>query len=437
MKIAWFSPLPPLKSGISEYSELVIRHLKKYAQVDLWVDGFSPRIDFYEEFKIIDYKSHSYVLPLLNTYDAIVYNMGNNPDFHSGMYDVLNQYSGIVILHDYVMHHFMAGYWIDKKQNIEGYFREVKKQYGDNVESEARRSLNGLSKPLFETEKVFEYPLNENIINKSLGVIVHSDFVKKLITKKTISKVIKLNHPVFPLGTFSKSRKELSLPEDKVILASLGFITPTKRIDKILKVIASNEFLKQNIYMVIIGENINPNYNIEAYITEFGLKDQVKFLGYLPIAQASEYLNCSDICVNLRYPTMGETSGSLIRIMSLGKPTIITNIGWYSEIPDDCAIKIDPEKEEEQLKAKLLILINEKQTRERIGLKAKEYIRYNNDPETFVQGLINFVEDISKNSRKLLYFKLVDTITDIMLEIDQCSEILTSTISNQMTWLNS
>lgn len=433
MKIAWFSPLPPLKSGISEYSELVIKHLKKYAQVDLWVDGFSPRIDFYEEFKIIDYKSHPYALPLLNTYDAIVYNMGNNPDFHSGMYDVLNQYSGIVILHDYVMHHFMAGYWIDKKQDLEGYFNEVRRQYGHDVEIEARKSLNILKKPLWETDKVFNYPLNERIIEKSIGVIVHSDFVKELISQNTTHKVIKLNHPIFPLdGLFvQKNRRELNLPEDKIIVASMGFITPNKRIDKMLKVIANSELLKNNFYVIIIGENVNPNFNIETYVVELGLKDQVKILGYLPIEQAYEYLNCSDICVNLRYPTMGETSGSLIRIMSLGKPTIITNIGWYSEIPDDCAIKIDPEKEEEQLENYLLKLIQDKQIRENIGKTAKEFIRKNNDPELFTQGLVNFVKNYNQ---KNLYYKLIDNITDIMLDINVYFDVFSDSLANDLLW---
>ena len=42
-----------------------------------------------------------------------------------------------------------------------------------------------------------------------------------------------------------------------------------------------------------------------------------------------------DVLVNLRYPTMGETSGSVIRALGLAKPLLVSDVGWFSELPDD------------------------------------------------------------------------------------------------------
>ena len=47
-----------------------------------------------------------------------------------------------------------------------------------------------------------------------------------------------------------------------------------------------------------------------------------------------------DVLVNLRYPTMGETSGSVIRALSLGKPLLVSDVGWFSELPDDVVLKV-------------------------------------------------------------------------------------------------
>jgi hypothetical protein len=37
---------------------------------------------------------------------------------------------------------------------------------------------------------------------------------------------------------------------------------------------------------------------------------------------------------------MGETSGSVIRALSLGKPLVVSDVGWFSELPDDAALKV-------------------------------------------------------------------------------------------------
>ena len=42
-----------------------------------------------------------------------------------------------------------------------------------------------------------------------------------------------------------------------------------------------------------------------------------------------------DVVVSLRAPTMGETSGSAIRALSLGRPLVVSDLGWFAELPDD------------------------------------------------------------------------------------------------------
>jgi glycosyltransferase involved in cell wall biosynthesis len=84
----------------------------------------------------------------------------------------------------------------------------------------------------------------------------------------------------------------------------------------------------------------------------------------------------SDVVVNLRHPTMGETSGSVVRGLSLGKPLVVSDVGWFSELPDDVALKIAPDGDEvATLAAALELLATRPDVRDAMGAKAEELAR--------------------------------------------------------------
>ena len=84
----------------------------------------------------------------------------------------------------------------------------------------------------------------------------------------------------------------------------------------------------------------------------------------------------SDVLVNLRHPTMGETSGSVIRGLSLGKPLVVSDVGWFSELPSDVALAIPPDDDEvATLTAALELLASRPEVREAMGENAAELAR--------------------------------------------------------------
>jgi glycosyltransferase involved in cell wall biosynthesis len=79
-----------------------------------------------------------------------------------------------------------------------------------------------------------------------------------------------------------------------------------------------------------------------------------------------------DVLVNLRYPTMGETSGSVIRALSLGKPIVVSDVGWFSELPDDAVLKVPVDDYEVQtLEAALGLAADHAST---LGAAARAYV---------------------------------------------------------------
>jgi glycosyltransferase involved in cell wall biosynthesis len=79
-----------------------------------------------------------------------------------------------------------------------------------------------------------------------------------------------------------------------------------------------------------------------------------------------------DAVVSLRSPTMGETSGTVIRALTLAKPLVVSDVGWFAELPDDAAIKVAPDEHEAGAVADALERLSDPATREAMGAAARE-----------------------------------------------------------------
>jgi len=64
-----------------------------------------------------------------------------------------------------------------------------------------------------------------------------------------------------------------------------------------------------------------------------------------------------DACINLRFPTAGETSGIAIRFMGIGKPVMMTDTLECSHFPEDAAVRISSGvAERDSLRQHMLLL---------------------------------------------------------------------------------
>src|SRR4029453_10727983 len=87
MKVAYYSPLPPNRSGIADYSALLLPVLQGRFEVVVVRPGRrAPKRG---------------ALPLSHT--------GNGPRAHGGIVDALGRRPGVVVLHDFVLRHLVAG----------------------------------------------------------------------------------------------------------------------------------------------------------------------------------------------------------------------------------------------------------------------------------------------------------------------------------------
>ena len=102
----------------------------------------------------------------------------------------------------------------------------------------------------------------------------------------------------------------------------------------------------------------------------------MRVLGFTPIEDFVGYLAACDIVLNLRYPTVGESSGTLLRSLGLGKAVLVSEIGSFQEFPDDVCLKVPVGAGEEDLIFEYLnLLVSRPEVARALGERAQELRR--------------------------------------------------------------
>jgi glycosyltransferase involved in cell wall biosynthesis len=103
---------------------------------------------------------------------------------------------------------------------------------------------------------------------------------------------------------------------------------------------------------------VSPGFDLNRRLLRLGVdREGITHEGWVDEARLWSLMAACDIHVNLRSPTMGETSGTAIRALARGKPLVVTDTGWFGELPDDVALKIAVDDEEAATLAAALELL--------------------------------------------------------------------------------
>src|SRR5262249_10439752 len=107
VRIAYFSPMPPAKTGIATYSSYLVPALAKHCHVTVFCGSHSSWSS--PDVAACDLNADPYIIKSLPDYDHILYHIGNNPHFHLDIYKILLRFPGVVVLHDLVLYFLIAG----------------------------------------------------------------------------------------------------------------------------------------------------------------------------------------------------------------------------------------------------------------------------------------------------------------------------------------
>ena len=370
MRLAYFSPLNPQPSGISDYSEELLPYLAAEAELTLFVDGFEPaNEEIRTRFTYHDYRRDPAVLKTLGDYDATIYHLGNDHRYHAGMLEVARAHPGIIVFHDFALQDFFLGL-AQVSNRIEIYLEEVLACHGKRATREAAEALERGSTPP-HLALPLEFPLNCRLAREAEGIIVHSGWARvRFAPFAPSTPVAHINMPIKPMAVNDTTRTATSTVE----IANFGLITPGKGIQRALRALASLK-ADHNFHYTLVGEP-NSFFDVRALVREYDMEDRVTITGHLRLAEFERRIAATDIALNLRERTVGETSASLCRIMAAGVPAIVFNVGAFAELPDDAVVKIDlDENADALLEAYLRRLIEDADLRQRIGASAVRHLR--------------------------------------------------------------
>jgi glycosyltransferase involved in cell wall biosynthesis len=411
LRLAYFSPLPPQRSGIADYSEELLPHLAARARVDLYVDGFEPASEATRtNFKWFDYHAEPALLQRLDEYDAVVYHMGNDHRYHAGIYDVARARPGIVVLHDFALQTFFLGL-ARERGDMNIYLDETEACHGAQARDEAAEYLARGAAPAFYTQPA-SYPLNCRLARNAEGIIVHSEWSRARLARiapATPITVVK-HHVLANAPRKEWETRSVEGDESRVVeIASFGHVTTEKGVGRVFASLASLKE-EQDFRFTLVGQP--DGFDVHELIGAHGLVDRVKVTGYVSLAEFEARLAACDVVVNLRERTVGETSGSVCRAMAAGLPTVVSNTGWFAELPDDCVVKIDAgDAGDSQLREALARLIIDESLRRRIGERARRYALAEHAIERSADDYLSFINRVvARRARRRFVMGVADEL---------------------------
>ena len=349
MRVAYFSPLPPARSGIADYSEALIESLRPLVELEV----FSGPAQSYDPAR----------------FDIALYHVGNN-GHHGFVYETALRHPGVVVLHESNLHHLMADLTI-KRGDWDAYVRECEYEGGAAARAFAERVRKLEVGPDYEG-----VAMTRRLLESARGVVVHSHFMRDEVraAKFTGPSAVIPHGAWIPQADRNGFRHKLGLDEMTPLVGIFGYLKPYKRIAESLRAFRRLLRLAPNVKMILVGEP-HPEFPVEAMIRTMGLSASVRVLGFAPIEDFVGYLGACDIVLNLRFPTVGESSGTLLRSLGLGKAVLVSEIGSFQEFPDDVCLKVPVGPGEEDLIFEYLnLLVSRPEVARALGERARDYV---------------------------------------------------------------
>lgn len=394
--IHWVAPLPPAETDIANYTHRILPELSERADITLWTDASSwnPKLTEYCPVRrlnpetIIPGEMRGKVEGSADG-DVIFVHMGNSGVFHAGFLQLVCRIPTIIVLHDLALQE-MYFYAISKGfMSLDGYLDEIDRWYGNEGQKEVRLSWDG-KVPAYKLSQ--RIPGFEFLMKKAVAIVTHSSASHAAVIERSILPAYQLELP-YRARTAASCERSTDGP---LRLMQFGYIGPNRRLEDILQALADLgpdfEFIFD-----ICGKLWDPE-KIKLLCEQLGLTDKINFHGFVPEPQLDGMLAEAHLVFNLRNPTMGEASGSQLRIWDAAAASVVTDDGWYANISAETVFHIPKGNEVLSLKALLPQLSQDRQTVMLRGKKGREQLITKHDPETYADGIIQVAQNFSRDA---------------------------------------
>ena len=392
-KLAYISPLPPDRSGISDYSVELLPELSRHYDIDVVVVNGEVQDPFIKA--VFPTRTVDWFRNRAQHYDQVLYHIGNS-SFHQHMFGLLREIPGVVVLHDFFLGN-IAEYMSARGATQNGWVTELYASHGYEAVQQ-----------LFHTENhadiAWRYPCNLSVLQQAQGIIVHSENSIRL-AGLWYGELSSANWAVIPFPRASHvsadkaaARKALGIGTSDFLVCAFGVLGPIKLNLRLLQAwLELRLALDVTCHLVFVGENDAGRYGEEllAAIRHNSAARNVRITGWVDIDAYRQCLAAADVAVQLRSFSRGETSAAVFDCMNYGLPTIVNAHGSMADLDDDAVYKLPDEFSDAQLKDALETLWKDVKLRKSLALRAREIILEKHSPRACAERYREAIERFS------------------------------------------
>ena len=382
MRIAWFSPLPPVRSGIAAYSAELLPLLRERHDIDCYTDA--PTASGGRS-------AHDFVwIHRQHPYDLVIQQMGNAP-YHDFQWAYLARYPALVVLHDARLHHARARQLL-QQQRPDDYREEFRYDHPRTNADAVEYAVEGLGGNI-----QYLWPMLRALVHAARAVAVHNPRVADDLREEYPGAAVSTIHmgvPAIDAAGAARDgiRRALTLPAEAVVFAAFGKVTAEKRIGAILRALAALTSEGVNPYLLLVGDT-SECPGLAREMTALGITDRVRVTGYVSDEAVGDYLAAADVCLCLRWPTALETSASWLRCLAASRPTVISDLAHLVDIPADVAIAIDLLDEDRALTTAMRRLAADDTLRGQLARAGHDYWRTHHTLEAMAADYETLIAD--------------------------------------------
>jgi glycosyltransferase involved in cell wall biosynthesis len=342
MRLAWFTPLRPVTSGIADYSADVLPAVGARHSVEVFVASAAERA-WAAPAGVTVHDAHDFPWRVhRRQYDLVVYQLGN-AWCHDYMWPYLFAYPGLVILHDLHLHHARAWSLLRRKRQAD-YRAEFEFNHPEAPAGAAAIGLGGYAGSIY-----YAWPMLRTVVTSARAIAVHNPRVGAELSEQfpevPIAEIrMGVTDPLATapgatapaeldrsarLGVRARLgrawRERYGIPPEALVVAAFGGVTPEKRIGALLRAAAAVLPHRPDLRLLLVGQQA-PHYDVRSELRRLGLEDRTTITGFVPDADLPAHLALADVASCLRWPTARETSAAWLRAAAAGLPTLITDL---------------------------------------------------------------------------------------------------------------
>ncbi len=301
------------------------------------------------------------------TFDALIYQIGNNPH-HAEIYDLALKHPGVVVMHEANLHDLIRGL---TNGDEAAYSREV-------IFEIFGREAEELPNPgaIEAGPQPRAFTMMRRLLSRSRGCIVHSLFAADEVRRRGFSGRIGQIHHGSQIQELDGAayRDRLGIGPEQPVVGMFGYQRPDKLACDCLLAFARLLRRLPDARLLIVGKP-HPEVPLEDRIAALGLQGKVHVLGFQTLPDLDGFIAACDVVLNLRSPTYGETSGTMMRAFGLGRTVVVSNNGANRDLPGDICVKIPVDEFQDRVVEECLVwLLSDRRITAQIGAAAQRWV---------------------------------------------------------------